>query len=142
MTRLGRVLLCALSVGAGACEGVPTLTFAQADAMSDVGFAPVDATTDGFAPVDATTDVAFVQPDDAFAQDATPDVAVDASVEGGCPGANPPSNPFVCCGSVVCEGMCAGKCVMCINQCTAPGDFCCGKPNNVQCLSAGSICHN
>jgi hypothetical protein len=63
----------------------------------------------------------------------------DASVEGGCP---PPAsgNPFVCCGTVTCEGQCMGQCVPCMNKCTSPGEFCCAKTNNVMCLSAGSIC--
>lgn len=85
----------------------------------------------------------------AFPQgDATPDSAPDAdggalaeNEDGGCPGSNPPTAPFVCCGPIVCEGQCGGQCDTCMNKCTSPGELCCAKTNNVVCLSAGSICH-
>ena len=60
---------------------------------------------------------------------------------GGCPGANPPPAPFVCCGSVACQGLCSGQCDTCASKCHSPGEVCCAKNNNVLCIAAGSICH-
>ncbi len=124
MKRFARALAGALGVGLCACEAVPTLTFAQADAAPDVATDAVDAADAADADVTAV------------------DASVEASVEGGCPGVHPPSDPFVCCGSIVCEGLCAGQCGACMSKCTSPGEFCCAKTNNVQCLSSGTTCHN
>ncbi len=99
-----------------ACEAVPTLTFERADAMTDAAADATDA-------------------------DGAPGPASDADVDGGCPGPDPPQAAFVCCGPVACEGQCAGQCDACTTKCTAPGDICCAKTNNVLCLPAGSICH-
>jgi hypothetical protein len=96
-----------------ACEGVPTLVFAERDAASDVAEDAGDATG----------------------------VPADASDEGACPGANPPPAPFVCCGPVACQGLCNGQCDACMSKCTSPGEVCCAKTNNVVCLSAGTNCH-
>lgn len=98
-----------------ACEDVPSLTFAEADAASE---AAQDAAADAGAPA-----------------------ASDADIDGGCPGSSPPQAPFVCCGPVACEGQCTGQCGACMEKCVVPGEVCCAKTNNVVCLSAGSICH-
>jgi hypothetical protein len=102
------------AMASAGCEAVPTLTFAQDDAAA--GATPDAA--DGGAPP-----------------------GIDADVESGCPGSDPPAAPFVCCGSVACEGQCTGQCGACADKCTTPGEFCCAKNNNVLCLSPGSICH-
>jgi hypothetical protein len=79
-------------------------------------------------------------------RDATPDVddgaarAPDSSTDGGCGGLAPPQAPYVCCGSVVCQGLCNGQCDACASKCSAPGQICCAKNNNVVCFAAGSIC--
>lgn len=80
-----------------------------------------------FAEVDAAADA----PDTGLAD-------VDAGAV--CP-ESPPPGTSVCCGSVACEGLCAGQCDACASKCTAPGEFCCAKNNNVLCLSAGALCH-
>lgn len=112
MTRIALALSGALSAGVCACEDVPTLTFAQADATPE---AALDA---------ADTDAP----------------AIDASVEAGCSAPGSPQNPFICCGPVACEGQCAGQCDMCMKKCASPGDFCCAKLNNVICRPAGAAC--
>ena len=112
MTRIALVLSGALCAGVCACEDVPTLTFAQADASPD---AALDA---------ADTDAP----------------AIEASIEGGCSAPRSAQNPFACCGSVACEGLCDGECDACASKCTSPGDFCCAKNNNVICRSGGSTC--
>jgi hypothetical protein len=50
-------------------------------------------------------------------------------------------NPYICCGSLACEGNCSGNCDTCVNKCGAdPGVFCCAKTNNVVCLPLTSFC--
>ncbi len=115
MKRIALALSSALCALACACEGVPTLTFAQPDAADDGAPAQGDSSVDG---------------------------AIEPTSEGGCPFPASAQTPFVCCGTVTCEGQCAGQCVSCMNKCTSPGEFCCAKTNNVMCLSAGSTCHN
>ncbi|HTB73952.1 MAG TPA: hypothetical protein VK762_11945 [Polyangiaceae bacterium] len=87
---------------------------------------------------EAVPTLTFAPPDAAEDGSLAP---TDAGVEGGCPTPASAQTPFVCCGTVTCEGQCAGQCVSCMNKCTSPGEFCCAKTNNVMCLSAGSICH-
>ncbi len=111
MKTIAVTLSCALGMLACACEGVPTLTFAQADANAD---AAVDAA------------------------DAGPPPDIDSDVEGGCD-ASDAQGPFLCCGAVVCEGQCTGQCDVCLSRC-ASGEVCCAKNNNVVCRSAGLIC--
>jgi hypothetical protein len=81
-------------------------------------------------------------------RDAGPDVedgaasGPDAGTDGGCGGLAPPQAAYVCCGAVVCQGLCnATQCDACTSKCTSPGQICCAKNNNVVCLPAGSICH-
>jgi hypothetical protein len=49
--------------------------------------------------------------------------------------------PYVCCGSIACEGQCANNCDLCASKCTDPETFCCAKTNNVICLPLTSVCH-
>ncbi len=82
----------------------------------------------------------FMQGDTAL--DAAPDGA-EAGSEAG-PACGQPNDaapaPYVCCGSVACEGQCTDTCDLCASKCTDPGTFCCGKTNNVICLPLTSIC--
>jgi hypothetical protein len=95
-----------------ACDPVPTLAFESAEASLDAANDVSESGGDG-----GTSDGA------------------------GCPGPTPPSDPYVCCGAVVCEGQCTGECDACVGKCTTPGEVCCGKTNNVTCMAAGSVCH-
>jgi hypothetical protein len=70
----------------------------------------------------------------------SPSAAPDA-LPAGCPGPNPPAGASVCCGSVPCDGDCAGRCPECEATCTSPDTFCCAKTNNILCRSAGSTCN-
>jgi hypothetical protein len=106
--------LSALSTLLCACEAVPTLTFEPPDGAPEAA----GGAADGGSPTQT-----------------------DAGVEGGCPSPASTQTPFVCCGAITCEGLCAGQCDSCVNRCTVPGEFCCAKTNNVMCLPAGSICH-
>jgi hypothetical protein len=83
-----------------------------------------------------------------FAQaDAAPDAPLDASAAGldAGPACVQPDDaapaPYVCCGSIACEGLCAGNCDLCASRCTDPETFCCAKNNNVICLPLTSACH-
>jgi len=81
------------------------------------------------------------------ARDVGPDVedgassGLDASTDGGCGGLAPPQGAYICCGAVVCLGLCSGQCDVCASKCASPDQICCAKTNNVVCLAAGSICH-
>jgi hypothetical protein len=132
VTRLIVAMAVVCSAANSACEGVPTLTFAQADAAQNSVADAAEVNRD--AP-DAVSDVL-----DAGAVDAPPVESGDSSAADGCPGPNPPLAAYVCCGAVVCEGLCTGRCDACA-KCTSPGTFCCAKNNSIQCLSAGMICH-
>jgi hypothetical protein len=56
----------------------------------------------------------------------------------GCPGPNPPDGAALCCGTIPCQGQCAGRCPDCMN--CLPGELCCARQNNVQCLLPGHAC--
>ena len=122
------------------CEGVPTLTFAAADA-SDGGNGSSDAGGDD-AQVDASDG------DDGSSDTGASDAEVEASVidASGCRddgGGQPPPNATTCCGGVPCTGMgnnCALNCSRCMVTCIVPGQVCCAKTNTVMCRfpSAGA----
>lgn len=131
MKRMALPLSISVSALVCACEGVPTLTFAQPDARPDATDDGLLSASDGS--VDGATAASDGSDDGLLAP-------TDAGVEGSCPPPASAQTPFVCCGTVTCEGQCAGQCVSCMNKCAAPGEFCCAKTNNVMCLSAGSIC--
>jgi hypothetical protein len=114
--RLAKLVAALVSITtATACEGVPYLTYSEAGGVSDA--------VDGDVAKDGGND------------------AVDAAIEAGCPGTNPPPGASVCCGSVPCNGNCADHCPDCESQCTSPGTFCCAKTNNVLCRPTGSVCN-
>jgi hypothetical protein len=80
--------------------------------------------------------------------DAAPDASEEAGEAGGAdasPGCAAPDDaapaPYVCCGSVACEGLCSGNCDLCATKCADPETFCCAKNNNVICLPLTSVCH-
>lgn len=102
----------ALLACACACEAVPALTFAERDAAPDV--------EDASASPDASDDA-------------------DSANDGGCMGASAPQAAFVCCGAVMCQGSCTGKCDACTSSCTG-GQVCCAHSNNVVCFAAGTVC--
>jgi hypothetical protein len=54
-------------------------------------------------------------------------------------GASAPQAAFVCCGAVMCQGSCTGKCDACTSSCTG-GQVCCAHSNNVVCFAAGTVC--
>ena len=109
-----RIAILSLAMGplACACEDVPTLTFPTADAAPDADPDAGDAASG-----DAGLVGSCSQPDDAAPA------------------------PYVCCGSIACEGQCSGHCDLCASKCTDPETFCCAKTNNVICLPVTSVCH-
>ncbi len=111
MTRSMVMCLATAAVSLAACADVPTLTFAAGDGGADAHAA------DG--------------------SGAEPDALPGA----GCPGPNPPAGASVCCGSVPCNGDCAGRCPECEATCTSPDTFCCAKTNNILCRTLGSSCN-
>lgn len=144
--RLIAAMAAVWSAAGVACESVPTLTFAPADAtQGSVADAPgvirdaPDAIGDVSDVLDAGAD-AFASDALADAADAPSDEAGDSSVADGCPGPNPPMAAYACCGALVCEGQCTGRCDACAAKCTSPGTFCCARNNSIQCLSVGMYC--
>jgi hypothetical protein len=113
------------------CEGVPSLTFADADA-SESGSGSSDA-GGGDSQVDASGG------DDGSIDASGSDSPIEASVidASGCRddgGGQPPPNASVCCGSVPCNGNCVlANCMKCMFTCNMPGQLCCAKPNMVSC---------
>jgi hypothetical protein len=78
-------------------------------------------------------------------KDATPDVEdasddADGANDRECTGDGAPQAAFVCCGAVMCQGLCTGQCDACTSKCMA-GQVCCPKSNiNVVCFAPGTIC--
>jgi hypothetical protein len=98
-----------------ACDPVPTLTFAPADAAADDTH-----DTDGPSDSDAV------------------DGGSAAPPEAGCPD-RPPSGTSVCCGPVPCTGDCDAGCAACVAKCPSVASVCCAG-NGVTCHALGFLC--
>jgi hypothetical protein len=118
------------------CEGVPSLTFAGADAGADASETDSGSSDAGVG--DSQVDAS--DGDDGSIDAGGSDSQVEGSVidASGCRddgGGQPPPNANACCGSVPCMGSnCLANCSRCTTTCIMPGALCCAKqPNNVVC---------
>lgn len=115
-----RWFIITLSLGALACDAVPTLSF-------DGGAPEQDGATE--AAPDATLDVADTGIADADA----------GTTEGGCPNELPDA-ATKCCGAIACYGVgCSLACAECQQICT-PFESCCPNPQGKAFCKLGQGC--